>query len=246
MAGTSSRKAYWTRGNFSSMTGRARPDRSMCNICGAEMPIYEIEDHQRHAHPVFLAQRQRAFANAAFKAALIYVPSGVAFLLALFVPDAILGISEPGWYLGVVFLGLMATWVAPLPFLAKKRRAYVKVVGDILEQCPICDAKVPFLKRWAHMANDHPGEFRRFRATEFLSRGSLLGILVGVIAVLWGSLVGIFPFAWGDLAHTMMYVALVGWGGVIGLWGVLVERPYKAKLRAEWQAAHFAAQARPR
>ena len=218
------------------MAPSPRPD--FCNMCGAEMSTYEIENHQRHAHSAFLEMRQRAFANAAFKAALIYVPLGVAFFLALFIPDALLGISEPGWYLGVVFLGLMASLVAPLPYLAKKRRAYVEAVGDILELCPICDAKIPYLKRWAQLANDHPGELRRFRATEFLSKGSLLGILVGVIAVLWGSLVGIFPFAWGDLAHTMMYVALLGWGAVIVVWGVLVERPYKAKLRAAWRVSH--------
>jgi len=222
------------------MVERARPSPSMCNICGAEMSTYEIEDHQRHAHPALLEKRQRALADATFTAALIYVPSGVAFFLALFVPAAILGIPEPGWYLGVAFLALMVSLAAPLPYLAKKRRAYVEAVGDILEQCPVCDAKIPHLKRWAHLATDHPGEYRRFRATEFLGKGSLLGILLGFIAVLWGSLVGIFPFAWGDLAHTMMYVALVGWGAVIGLWGVLVERPYRAKVRAEWHATHFA------
>jgi hypothetical protein len=190
--------------------------------------------------------RQRAFADAAFTAALIYVPSGVAFFLALFVPAAILGIPEPGWYLGVAFFGPMVSLAAPLPYLVKKRRASIEAVGDILERRPVCDAKIPSLKRWAHLATDHPGEFRRFRATELLSKGSLLGILLGFIAVLWGSLVGIFPFAWGDLAHTVMYVALVGWGAVIGLWGVLVELPYRAKVRAEWQATHFAANTRLR
>jgi len=118
--------------------------------------------------------------------------------------------------------------------------------GDILERCPICDAKIPSLNRWAHLDSEHPGEARRLKALTILAYGSFLGIFLGVIAVLSGAIVGIFPFGWGDLAHTLMFLLLLAWGAVFIPWGFLVERPHRAKVRAEWQATHFTVQTRPR
>src|SRR3989442_16039792 len=65
--------------------------RDFCNICGAEMSSYGIEDHQRHVHPDIFERRQREFSHALGRAALVFVPAGAAFFLALFVPDVIFG-----------------------------------------------------------------------------------------------------------------------------------------------------------
>ena len=98
--------------------------------------LSQIRAHQREAHPDFLDRRQREYSRALSRAALIYVPSGVAFFLLLFVPAAILGMSEPGWYVSAVFIGFMASVFAPLPYAARKRRAYVQAVGTTSSGAP--------------------------------------------------------------------------------------------------------------
>src|SRR3989442_8352718 len=140
-----------------------RPD--FCNICGAEMSSYGIEDHQRHVHPDIIERRQREFSRALGRASLVFVPAGAAFFLALFVPRVILGIREPSWYVGVIFLGFMASIFAPLPYAARKRRAYLEAGGDILLQCPVCDATIVSLRIRSHLASGHPGESRPLNAS---------------------------------------------------------------------------------
>jgi hypothetical protein len=176
----------------------------------------------------------------------LVIPSGVAFFLALFVPAVIFGMPEPGWYLGVVFLAFMASAVGPIPYFAKKRRAYLESGGDILNQCRVCDAKIPDQRMWAHMDSEHPGEARRLKVLRVLVYGSLLAIYIGFTAILWGALVGIFPFEWGAQAPTFVIVSLLAWAAVFLPWVALVERPHRVKVRGEWQATHFAAPTRPR
>ena len=76
--------------------------------------------------------------------------------------------------------------------------------------------------------------------------GSLVGGLLGVLAVLWGVLVGIFPLAWGQSFFPLMFGVLITWSAVWIPWGALVERPHMAKVRAEWEATHILDQSRPR
>jgi len=216
--------------------------RDFCNICGAEMSSYGIEDHQRHVHPDIFERRQREFSHALGRAALVFVPAGAAFFLALFVPDVIFGIREPSWYVGVIFLGFMVSMFAPLPYAARKRRAYLEAGGDILLQCPVCDAKIVSLRIRSHLASDHPGESRRLKVLVPLVYGSLIVPLVGVLALLWGVIVGIFPLEWGEMFPTMMIVIFAAWGAVFIPWGVFVERPHRAKVRAEWQSVHVGTQ----
>ena len=206
------------------------------------MSSYGIEDHQRHVHPDIFERRQREFSHALGRAALVFVPAGAAFFLALFVPDVIFGIREPSWYVGVIFLGFMVSMFAPLPYAARKRRAYLEAGGDILLQCPVCDAKIVSLRIRSHLASDHPGESRRLKVLVPLVYGSLIVPLVGVLALLWGAIVGIFPLEWGEMFPTMMIVIFAAWGAVFIPWGVFVERPHRAKVRAEWQSVHVGTQ----
>src|SRR2546425_7823024 len=173
--------------------------RDFCNICGAEMSSYGIEDHQRHVHPDIFERRQREFSHALGRAALVFVPAGAAFFLALFVPDVIFGIREPSWYVGVIFLGFMVSMFAPLPYAARKRRAYLEAGGDILLQCPVCDAKIVSLRIRSHLAFAHPGETRRPKVLGPLVHCSLIVPLVGGLRLLWGVIVGRFPLELGDV-----------------------------------------------
>jgi hypothetical protein len=217
----------------------------MCDICGAEMSPYEIEDHQRHAHPDILEKRQQEFSRALRRGALIFAPSGVAFFLALFVPRVIFGISEPGWYVGVIFLAFMISVFTPILYQAKKQGGFGPAV-DILAPCPVCDRKVPYSKAWAHMDSEHRPEAVRLKVVRSLVYGSLLGIYLLFMVILCFAIVGIFPLDWGLRARTLVIVLLAVWSALFIPWVFLVERPHRARIRAEWKATHFVSQNRSR
>ena len=221
------------------------PRPGMCNICGVEMPVSEVSDHQRTVHRDFLEKRQLEFSRALRRGTMIFAPSGIAFFLALFVPRVMFGISEPGWYVGVIFLAFMISVFTPVLYQAKKRGGFGPAV-DILILCPVCDLKVPHSKTWAHMDSEHRPEAIRLKVLRSLVYGSLLGIDLLFMVVLWFAIVGIFPLDWGLQARTLVIVLLAGWAAVFIPWVGLVERPHRAKVRAQWQATHTAAPNRPR
>lgn len=214
----------------------------VCDICGVQMPFREIEAHKHASHADALRNISRAQKHFAWEFMLLLGPATILFFVAVFTPGYVIAVHAPGWYLVVV----LWLWLASMPlswhYARQRTRAEFDVLGNLPHRCRVCLEWMPNRELRGHLAGMHPRDFRYARISAYVVFGSLFGILTVLYVFASAYFLDLVPFVSTDVLQIWVYGALLGWMGLIILWGLLVDPRLTAKARSEWQTSHPASQ----
>ncbi len=209
------------------------PQEISCPFCGQTIPVREIPDHLRTAHPERFAavtQWHVDFKRAWGKAV---IPSLVVWA-AVFLLGLLLFLSrggDAGLFVFGMIIALIVLPVGALAYAGRSTRTESRRLRGSELRCRICDATLPGTELKGHVRSVHPAYARHLLVAKAYVLGSLSVVVVLFALVL--PLVAPYAVGSSSWGRTSAEAILLSWLGLVAAWAHR-EPGYLARARAAW------------